>query len=168
MGVDGTRIFACYTGRALLIAGSLLWATAPGSAEPETGSRMDPALGSVRVPDRIKADDANRILHQFGRCVGRQRPKRAEACMGSSGGELRFKPMLLTGGMAEELYLARYRAFPVEQLGGAATPADGSAPRNGLEDIGECVVGRAPRQVRALFDVKPGSKEEGAAIKART
>lgn len=177
--------------RMIIVVGVALAVATPVLAEPETGSRIDTARGSVTSSD-MEAERAElRVMNKFARCVARNRNRKAttllglpylsseqsklvsstiggeDGCLGSGDQELRFKPPAIIGGLAEELVLSR-KNLNVDQIAGMtdeAMDAAGLAPRNLAEDFGQCVARRTPALSVALIKTDPGSKEESIIAK---
>jgi hypothetical protein len=185
--VDQRRsVYRCALFRSVILGFGIAFAT-PAIAEPEIGSRIDRAPGSVGAVESEDQATARRVMRRFSGCVARARRRWAETavqlpihgaeqnsyiarhlsgeddCMGYSGAELRFQPALVVGGMAEELIETHYRSAdlgPVAQLSDAELEARGLMPRNGNEDFAICVVRRDPVLVRELLRTTPATPRE--------
>lgn len=176
---------------ALLIA-SL---ASPAAAQPDTGSRINRAPLAVTSSQLEAENAAIRVMNQFARCVANQRPRAAialvslpylgteqsasavklvggeEDCLGIGDRELRFKPPLIVGGLAEQLVLANKNKADLNRLSGLTDEAlskSGGAPRTVAEDFAQCVVRRDPKSAADIIRTKPTSKEEAAIIKQVT
>jgi hypothetical protein len=168
---------------ALLVA-----ASTRSNAQLEFNERPDPQ--TVKKIE-LKPDDARRMVNSFARCAGKMRKAKAELvlqmpygapeqgqaankiifaedqCVRRYSGfvQLHFQSEALIGGMAEELALARYSPAATEHLA-ALTPEQISssiAPRNGLEEFGQCIVLRDPSATHAFLSSDVATKEEVAA-----
>jgi hypothetical protein len=178
----------------VLVKSSLLLAilhAAPASAEPATGSRIDTAPRSVSTHDIESDNAAVRVMNKFARCVAnRDRTKTAallampylspeqtksiyaffdrdDACLGIGDRELRFKPPVVLGGLAEGLIFKTYKKIDVARFAGMTDEtmdAAGLAPRNVWEDFGQCLVRRDPALAFDLMESTPASPGETAAV----
>lgn len=177
----------------LMLAVAALAAVTAGQlrAEPELGSRIDTNRGAVGEVEDEDVRAARRVMIAYGRCVARNRMRLAQAilaepifgeqqyalirrrfggsdgCMGSSGAELRFSPMLLVGAMAEWFILERYEEADlgaVAALDDARVREVGLTPRSGYEDVALCVVRHDPVAARDLVRSRPAGDAERAAI----
>ena len=160
-------------------------------AEPETGSRIDTARGSVTTYDIEGEKAAVRVMNKFARCVANRNRARAtellampylspeqskrigaffggeDTCLGLGDRELRFKAPVVLGGLAEGLILKSYKKSDVLRFAGMtdeAMEAAGLAPRNVPEDFGQCVVRRDPGLAFDLIGSAPASPGEAAAV----
>ena len=172
-------------------AGAILLLASAASAEPEPGSRIDTNRGSVGGIDNENAETAIRVMNTFGRCVARNRSRRAEeilalplysreqgaltrrviggedGCMGAGDRQLSFSPPLLVGAMAEWFVLQRHDS---RDLGDISRISDerlgevGLTPRTGYEDFAICVVRRDAAAVRELIRTRPASDDERGVV----
>jgi hypothetical protein len=156
------------------------------SAEPATGSRVDPAPKSAKGNFKPGTNDAEILAHIVARCVADTRRARAaeivnlpfrskeqataatrltggeEKCMGSVSGKLTFNTAGLVMGMAEELFLKSHRNADIK----AVMAGTGFVARSSLEEIGLCVARADPVAARAVLETPPGTDRENAAIRA--
>lgn len=162
------------------------------SAEPEPGSRIDVAPGSVRNQDDTSDASARRVARTFAACVARNRPRLADDvlalpssspeqlrrvsrsiggeddCMGYSTLQLRSSPRSLAGGMAEYALqgrLANVSLEPVITLTDEQIELRGLRPRNAYEDLALCIVRRDPALVRSFVLTEPATPAEQAAFR---
>jgi hypothetical protein len=165
---------------ALALAGSAI-------AEPFTGSRIDDKPMAPKTGDDVGPGAATRVMIGLGRCAAYRHPRPVKAalalpfadpaqdeavgklfsygdeCMGSAVGRLSFKSILIVGAMAEQLMEDRRPRIDLATALSSAVPA---TPRNGMEDFGDCMVGRDPAAVVALLRSRPTSPDENAKMSA--
>ncbi len=164
----------------------------PASAQPQTGSRIDPNPGAVGAIDSTDEASTRRVMNIFGRCVAARRGRLAQealalplggpaqlravdraisnqdSCLGFGDRELRFNSLLLIGALAEYFVTERLPARDLQALAGltdAQQDEMGLAPRTIHEDVATCVVRREPASAMAIIRSQPASDGEGAAIR---
>lgn len=157
------------------------------SAEPATGSRVDPAPKSAKGNFKPGTNDAEILAHIVARCVVDTRRARAaeivnlpfrskeqataasrltggeEKCMGRVSGKLTFNTDMLVMGMAEELFLKSHKRADIKTV---IESGNGFVARNSLEEIGLCVARADSVAARAVLETPPGTDRENAAIRA--
>jgi hypothetical protein len=171
----------------------LVFWSAIATAEPETGSRIDPARSAVTDSANDPID--RQVTNQFARCIADTRPQFADQilempftsgeqeklisahlggwdkCLSTYQFDLKLNTLSILGGMAESRIAYKYRgADPAafakvtdDQL--YASPA---APRNTSEDFAMCLARKNPSAVRALIESRPETDKETASIKLLT
>lgn len=175
-------------GAIVLAAASLL--AMPAIAQPPLGSRLDPAPGAVRPQDSLDRVTGRRVMRTFAGCLLRNKPRIAAEimaepfgsetqaavvqrrvagindCMGATGLSMGFSVRALAGALAEAELGNRFATTDlarVARLTGDDITVLSLTPRNGSEELGLCVVRRAPEAVRTWALSEPGSAAETAA-----
>jgi len=156
-------------------------------AQPEPGWRTDTQPMAPKSSDQDGRGGAIRVTNGLGRCQARKHPGPAmamlalpladkeqdlavrkmfnwtEPCMGLSDGELGFRTILIAGPMAEQLIVDHK---PRIDLATALSNTVPVAPRNVLEEVGDCLIGRDSANVAALLLADPTSQIELARVVA--
>ena len=169
----------------LLLAAALTFSTSAPASEAAAVAATTVTQGSNTSP-RV-------FLNAFARCLARARPDAARAvvnlptasreqmaaaagilngddgCGGAREFELPGGGLTLVGGLAEALLAAEPQSRSVVALASWNDDAIGRSllrPRNGNEDMGICVVRRAPQQTASLLATTPDTLAETRAIQA--
>jgi hypothetical protein len=159
----------------------------PAWAQPEIGSLIDrnrEAVGSVRSETNAAARE---VMNTYGRCVARNRTRRAETilglplmsseqndalrdffedgdtCLGNDIGQLRFNYLAIAGAMSEWFVLNRYADVGlgrVAQFGEQTSDLS----RSGYEAIATCIARTDPAAAFALIETRPASAQERAVL----
>lgn len=166
----------------------------PASAQ-KTGTRLDQNRGAVGSISRLDPKSAVRATNAFGQCIAQREVKpvrRAlelpfaspeqmkilfgtietyDACLGTSNefDALTFPPILFAGAAAEWFVRLEQRKIDLTPLAGMTDKALAESaykPRNGLEDLGLCVVRRNPKNGRNFVTSRVGEVEEKTALNA--
>ena len=187
-GRSGAAAFA-----ATALALASLCTAAPAAAQ-RSSSRIDPNPGAVNSISKRDPKSAIRATNAFGQCIAQRNANLArralelpfaseeqlkllrssvntfDECLGSSPefDTLAFPRVLFAGAAAERFVLANLRHIDLSTLAGMTDEALDKTefkPRNGMEDVGLCVVRRNPANALALLSTHPTSSEETAAAR---
>lgn len=169
---------------------ALLATSVSAYAEPETGSRLDKAPGSLVYSEETPV--VAQFVNRFSRCVARDRrlwsdqvlslPYAGEqqsafikkgiggldVCLGETHYSLELSPGTILGGLAEQRVVELSAGHDFRSLAAITDKqlnASPIAPRNLTEDFAMCFAREAPRELRAVIDTQPGTPEEAALIK---
>lgn len=174
-------------GALIVAAGAML--AMPAAAQPPTGSLIGPAPGAVRSQPAGDQINARRVMRTFAACLMRNNSRIAGDILarpfgsdeqqevidrrvagvhdcGGPGMSLGFNARALAGALAEAGLMTRFGSTGLLRL--TRLTADQITiinlnPRNGFEELGLCVVRRAPDAVRAWAVSEPGSDAEANA-----
>jgi hypothetical protein len=183
------------SGFARPIAAALCVIVITPAVAQRTGTRLDRNQGAVGSVSKLDAKSAIKATHAFGQCIAFREEKRTrraleqplvspeqvkllngardtfDDCLGTSDqfDQIAYSQVLLAGSAAEYFVRTTQQKMDLGPLAGMTDEAlAGTAfkPRNGLEDLGMCIVRRNPTKARAFVMSRPAEADEAAAFRA--
>ena len=178
-----------------LVAAALCLSLASVAVAQRTGTRLDRKQGAAGSISTRDVKSAIKVAHAFGQCIAFREEKRTrralelplvspeqakvmngaqdtfDECLGTSRefDQIGFSQLLLAGSAAEYFVRssqAKVDMAPLLGMTDETLATTAFKPRNGLEDLGMCIVRRHPKNARAFVMSRPAEADEAAAFKA--